>query len=503
MKFQFGGSNIWHNLISNLAGNGWLALMQIILVPVFIRLLGIKAYGLFGFYLALQAMAQMFDLGLGTTLNRELAHYSAQAERSGEVRDFVRTFELACWIVAVMAGVTILLAATFFVTRWTQTDQISVTAIRPVVFCFGALVTMQLLIRFYQGGLSGLQRQPLMNLIQIIMVTLRDGGSIVVLRWVRPTSTAFFLWQTGALMIYAVAIRMVLWWSLPPAERPARLHPGLLRSKSRFAAGLSGITLLALILTQIDKVILSRLLSLDAYGYYILATTAATGLTLLTISLFIAIFPHFSALVATGDDVSLRASYHFNSQLMSLMVMPAAGMVSLFAFDLLLLWTGNIESSKNAAPVLSVYLIGTAMNSLMLVPFAVQLAHGWTSIALRISLLQLLVFVPSVIFLSRGYGPVGAAFAWMMSSGINMIATIFLTHAQLLKGESWTGFVRNIGLPALAVLTMTLIWRQMTSEISGFLHPVAAALALFVIASAAVVLAADGLRSSIFSRLRN
>ena len=41
---------------------------------------------------------------------------------------------------------------------------------------------------------------------------------------------------------------------------------------------MSGIAVLAVILTQMDKVILSRMLPLEMFGYYALASTVATSL---------------------------------------------------------------------------------------------------------------------------------------------------------------------------------------------------------------------------------
>ena len=61
------------------------------------------------------------------------------------------------------------------------------------------------------------------------------------------------------------------------APRRARFSLDALHSVSRFAAGMLGINFLALLLTQADKVILSRLLPLQDYGYYMLAATV-TGL---------------------------------------------------------------------------------------------------------------------------------------------------------------------------------------------------------------------------------
>ena len=64
------------NLVSNLLGNVWTALLAFALLPVIIRFLGVQQYGLIGFFTSLQALVILFDAGMSTTLNRWLARLS-------------------------------------------------------------------------------------------------------------------------------------------------------------------------------------------------------------------------------------------------------------------------------------------------------------------------------------------------------------------------------------------------------------------------------------------
>src|SRR5258707_12755328 len=59
-------------LIASFAGTGWSGAVQLACVRLFIKLMGIEAYGLIGFYLVLQPTLQVLDLGLSPTMNREM-----------------------------------------------------------------------------------------------------------------------------------------------------------------------------------------------------------------------------------------------------------------------------------------------------------------------------------------------------------------------------------------------------------------------------------------------
>jgi len=79
--------------------------MQIVCIPIYIRFLGIEAFGLIGFYLVLQSLLQILDFGLSPTINRETARYSVQPDKAAEARDLVRTLEVVYWMVGIGIGV--------------------------------------------------------------------------------------------------------------------------------------------------------------------------------------------------------------------------------------------------------------------------------------------------------------------------------------------------------------------------------------------------------------
>ena len=52
-----GSQSDWETLTH--AGTGWSALMQIAFIPLYIKFMGIEAYGLVGFYITLQGALQI------------------------------------------------------------------------------------------------------------------------------------------------------------------------------------------------------------------------------------------------------------------------------------------------------------------------------------------------------------------------------------------------------------------------------------------------------------
>src|SRR5580692_742250 len=106
------------DLAANFVGIGWYAVLQLACVPLYLKFLGIEAYGLVGFYLMLQAILQVLDFGLSPTMNREMARYSVQPEKAAEARDLVRTLEVGYWLIGIAIGAIILAAAPVIAADW-------------------------------------------------------------------------------------------------------------------------------------------------------------------------------------------------------------------------------------------------------------------------------------------------------------------------------------------------------------------------------------------------
>ncbi len=483
------------NVIASIVGQGWSTLISLAFVPLYIKFLGIEAYGLVGFYIMLQGLLQALDFGLSPTMNRELARYSALPGTSGEARDFVRTLEVGYWLLGFAIGWVVWAAAPFIATHWVKPSAMPVHDVQQAVMMMGVVVALQWPLSFYGSGLMGLQRQVLLNSVTIAMSTLGSAGAILILWKVSPTITAFFTWQVGISAVQVALITFLLWRSLPHSSRPPKIDLGLFRERWRFAAGMGGITISAIILTHLDKLILSKMLNLEMFGYYMLAGVIGRGLYVFITPVFNAIFPRFSALVAAGDTNGLRELYHRASQLMAVLILPLAAVVALFSYDIMLLWIANPEAARTAAPIVTLLVIGTALNGLMNLPYALQLAYGWTRIGLYITTLLIFTLVPATVFMTTHFGAVGAAAVWVLLNVIYVLIGIPLTHRRLLKGEAWRWCLEDIGLPLTAALVPVGLGRWL---IHSPLSPIAALACLSAVllsSLAATSLAASRIRS--------
>lgn len=461
--------SVRRNIAANIIGQGWTALLSIAFVPLYIRFMGMESYGLVGFFVTLQVLFSVLDLGLTATLSRELARLSAAGESSArQMRDVARTLEAVYWALAMLIVVVVALAADWIAGGWLNANQLPQDLVSTSVMLMGLAIAFRMPYGFYAGGMIGLQRQVLLNEMKIAVETFRIGGGVLALWLVAPTVTAFFVWHALASIAGAVFFRQLLWRCLPAADGQAHFRLELLRGLWRFGAGISAIAVLAMLLTELDKIILSKMLPLEDFGHYMLASTVAMGINLIIVPVVMAMQPRLTQLAASRDDAALRRLYHKGCQLMSVLVMPVALGLCFFSESLLRIWTQDAAIARHAAPVLSLLAGGTALNALMNIPYALQLAHGWTKLVLITTTVSVCVLVPSLVIMISNFGVLGAASIWAILNAGNVLVTLPIVHAKFMRGEHRHWLLTDFARPTLAALIVTGSgWMLMPSSI-GF-----------------------------------
>jgi O-antigen/teichoic acid export membrane protein len=443
-------ASVRQNLAGNLVGVGAVAAIQFGCIPVYLALLGIEAYGIITLYATLQLVFFAFDIGLSPAINRELARSAAQSDLADKTLDLMRTVELIYWAIGIAIGTSVILAAPWLSSSWIKDSSPADSEMNSILVLVGILLVANWPLRLYQSALNGLQKQVQWNVIRVTTTAFAYLGAIVAMMAAGPSLKVFFLWQIFAQLVQTALTATYLWRSLPSGIRKATFNFGSLRQIHLFAAGMAGITITSLILTQADKIVLSKLLDLADFGYYGLAAVIASGLFVVINPLFNAVWPRFSASVSQGDSEGLKRQFHLYSQLMSVLLIPAACVVSMRSFDLVFAWTGSTEVANHVSLAASILAAGTALNGIWNVPYALQLAKGYTVLPLRLHTYVLIVFLPGLMISTTQFGGVGAAAMWFLVNCAFILIGVPITCGKLLGGGTFRWYFHDT-IPALVI----------------------------------------------------
>jgi len=442
------------NISANLFGNGWMALMGLVFVPLYIKFLGVESYGLIGIFTMLCVMTGILDMGLSGTLNREMARLSVLPGKEQEIRNLVRSLEIIYWCIALVIGIAVIAVSPFIAHHWVRAEQLSSSTIEQAVLIMGFILMLQWPISFYVGGLTGLQRQVILNAVNISISTLRGVGAVAVLWLISPTIQAFFLWQIIISAIHTFLLVTFFWRKLPKSESRPVFQKQLLKGIWRFAAGIGGTSILGIILTQMDKLILSKMLTLEMFGYYALASIIALSPLRLCGSLFVSIYPRFTQLVSLNEQEGLRQLYHKGCQFMAVLILPVSIVVAMYSYEIILLWTQNPITAERSHLLVSILICGTALNAIMHLPHALQWSFGWTRLSFFRDLVAVGLFVPLIIYMTANYGAIGAASVWLILNVGYVLFEVPLMHRRLLRAEKWRWYWQDVLIPLAAALVI-------------------------------------------------
>lgn len=431
-------SRLKHNIIANYAGVGWISLLSLVLVPIYLHLLGAEAYGLVGFFIAFKAMTGVLDLGLSTSASREVAYQAARAARGDDAGRLVRTFEVMYWTVGITLGVALIAAAPTMAGHWFRLDRLTADTVTVATVVFGLTLAVSWPVALYRGVLRGLERQVEYNLIMVSAATVRGVGSVLALLLIANTVTVFLAWQLVTAIVEVGLMAVFTWRHLESAgiARERRFDPSALRATWRFLAGVSGVTVLGIVLSQSDRLFISRILPLEQLGYYTVAVTLAAAIGRTVGPVITAVFPQLTSTYAAADGERLQRTYLRSARVVDFVVAPVGVGLSLFAYDVLRVWTWSAEAAANAHLALSLLALGYMLNSMTHLASTIQFAAGRVRFLLVYGAISLAVFLPVLYFAVTRWGAVGAAACWLALNLASYVVLPTMVHRHIFHARA-------------------------------------------------------------------
>ena len=349
----------------------------------------------------------VLDLGLSASIMREIARRDVSEQE--KYRSF-RTLEKIYVLVFFVCGIAGLLLARPIAVHFineTPVDRELIALCLKIIACEAGL---QLLFRFYVSTMMGLERQVEANIFNIAWGAARNGMVLLpLLLW--PTLPVFFACQLGATLLLMLVAQWRLNHVLAP-WRPDRVSlidwDALVRIRG-FAAGIFLISIVALVNTQLDRIVLSRLLDLEYLGYYNIAIALGTGMIAIASPFQAAIQPRLTAWFSEGNSEGARNLYLRTTTLVAVLVFPVMATVAVNAEMVVVAWTGSASIARNAAIFVPWVIASYSFLAMSSLTYSVALANGYTRFNNILGLASLCISIPGYWLAVGHFGAVGAA----------------------------------------------------------------------------------------------
>ncbi|MGU3392452.1 lipopolysaccharide biosynthesis protein [Sphingomonas sp. M1A8_2b] len=440
------------NMIASYGAQIYVALAGIVMLPLYLRFMGNEAYGLVAIFVMLQAWLLLLDMGLSPTLAREMAQFRAGVLGAQEVRRLLHLLEAVFAIVATLTALAMIVGAPWLAKHWLRIEHLSLGTVETSLMIMAPALSLRLCSGLYRGAVSGLERIIWLSGFNAVIATARYALVIPWLLLLGSNPVGFFAFQLVVAIVEVVALRLKCHALMrgtvsahAAVSAPRRLRTVLFFS---FSVGI-GASLWSII-SQVDKLILSRLLTLADYGYFSLAVVAASGVALAAGPITFALSPRLAHLHAAGRVPELLDLYRRSTQLIAVIAASTATILACFASAVLWAWTGRADLAQRASSTLALYAAGNAASALSAMVFFLQFAMGDLRLHVRGLILMLVILLPALLWGTLHYGIAGAGGAWL---GVNMLYLLVWTaivHRRFAPGLhlAWLfGDVMRIAVP--------------------------------------------------------
>ena len=450
------------NILANTAGQLYATLIGILMVPLYIRLMGVEAYGLVGFYTMLQGWFMLLDMGLTPTIGRETARFNGGAIDALGLRRLLRAFEGIFAAVAAVGALSLIVGAGWIAEHWLKVQQLDMAEVRHAVMLMALIVALRWVCGLYRGAVTGFERLVWLSGFNIVIATLRFVLVVPYMIYFGATPTQFFAYQLAIAIVEVLVLAHKTYGLLPSVHQRVRWQFAPLRGVMRFALSAAFTSAVWVLATQTDKFIVSGAVPLSDFAYFTLAVLVASGIAVLSSPITGAMLPRLTKLSAMADEAGLIRLYRDATQGVAVVVVPVVLLLAVFPRQVLTAWTGNEALASSAAPVLTLYAVGNGILAMAAFPYYLQVARGDLNLHVLGNLIFVLLFVPLLLLAVARFGMLGAGYAWIAANLLPFLAWLPVVHHRFLKGLHLRWLTQDVGvivvLPALAA---ALLWQSL------------------------------------------
>lgn len=455
-----------NNIIANFIGRFWSILSNFLFIPLYIHYLGFESYSIISFTLVIAGIMAILDAGLTATLSREFARTDNQL--ADKIRIF-KTLESTYFIIISICILIVFFFSDMIAENWLNLNTYNPNRVSLFLKIISFDIGFQLLLRFYMGGLLGLEKQVKANVIQIGWGMMRNGLVVVLVMFI-PTLDMFFFWQTISTILFTVIFKLSLEKILIGKYRfnfNPKIERAVFERIWQFAGGMMLISVVAALNTQMDKLAISKLLSLENLGYYTLAISLSQGIIVLVNPIATALLPRFTSLYSSEMREEASALFYKVSLFVSIVVFTLMTNMSFYAKDLIWIWTGKMDLALHTYTLIPVIVFAYSMLSLQLIPYNIAIANGYTKLNNILGLVSLLATIPGYLIATNIYGSIGAATVFCIVQTITTFIYLYFINKKFIKANILTQiYLKQIISPIMLSLGITFLLTFIPNPVS-------------------------------------
>lgn len=454
-RWNAGAEFLRRALISSYATQAYVSLIGLVMMPVYLHYMGAEAIGMVGFFLMLQAFLQLLDFGLSPCLAREMSLFRAGVISAPLAWARLRGLEWILGSTALAAMLLFLTARNWIAVDWLKSLEFSSTEVSYSLTAMIVAAAMRWLAGLYRSGLIGLERQMLVNFAMSMFATLKFVGVVPLLVYWSAAPLSFFAYQAVVGVLELTVFLGLMYRALPGSTARGWPEWQVLRGMLPVAAPMAFMSLVWVLVLQLDKLVLSATLPLNAFGHFTVAAGAAGSVLTLVPPLNQVLQPRMTVLVAQGRSDEVERLYCTATQVAAVAFAAMAGGLAFFAEGVLWAWTGSRDVAHAAAPILFWYGLANGIAGILSLPFMLQFAKGYLRLHVIGNVVLGVTLLPALVLAAIHYGAIGAGVVLFGANLIFLVVWIPIVYRKLMPQLTWRWLAQEVG-PGAAFTLLAL-----------------------------------------------
>ncbi|MFK2823433.1 lipopolysaccharide biosynthesis protein [Arcobacter sp. YIC-80] len=444
------------NTIANYLGQFYNMFIGIAILPAYMTYLGAEAFGLIGFFTMLSAWMMLLDVGLSATISRQSASLKHSLEGMLEFKQILRSVESVFLVIALIIAIGVWSADNFISNTWLNIEVLDKNEVAYCISLMGIMIGFKWIVGLYKGAINGFEQQVWINIYGISINSLKFIGGFILVKYISQSPSSYFEYQLVIGIIELLVIHNKVYKIVPKSENFIMPSVIMLKKIMPFALGIAYTSGIWIVLTQIDKLLLSNILPLTEYGYFTLVAVIVSGMAVLSGPIGTAVQPRMTSLISTNKQDEVIRLYKKATQFVSVIGFATAGTVAVFSTELLYAWSGNMEAALWAGPVLFWYALGNGLLMVLAFQYYLQFAHGNLKYHIWGNTLFGFIQIIAMVIAVYTYSAIGVAITWFALQAIFLLVWPAYIHSKFAKGIHKEWMLKDV-LPAMVSTIVVLL----------------------------------------------
>jgi O-antigen/teichoic acid export membrane protein len=407
--------------------------LGIVTIPVILAGLGMVSFGLLTLIWTAIGYFGLFDFGLGRALTLRVAAMRAH-EGSLDLAEIAQ----GLWLVVifgllgagVMHGVGL-----YYVSEVLDLSGPALREAQMAVVISAWSIPLVTVSSGLRGILEGLEAFKKAGLLLGLLGTLN-----FLLPWCMVVmGHASLVWMVWSL-VFARGVNVCLnfWWLRGVLSKGMFFVApkwGKAKSLFRFGFWMTVSNVVGPFMVAADRFLVAWALGTGLLAYYTVPQDAVLRLLVLPAAWATIWFPRFTKVYMQGDVKSMQSELRGGMRVVFWVMGPLCLVLGYFVSPLLGIWLGEAFAS-NTWMVAQVLLLGLFLNAMAHLPLAAIQAKGRVDLTAKLHVVELLLFVPGLMFAVTHWGILGAAWAWTARTAVDFVFLFIFSHKTTQHGST-------------------------------------------------------------------